>query len=314
MMNVRIGTRGSKLALVQAQWVKEKIEALIDHTRCEVVVLKTRGDKLVRGALYEQAGKGFFTKEIEEALIEDRVDLAVHSAKDLPTEIPRGLVVGAVPEREVSNDVLISKGCRSLKDLPQGARVGTSSLRRKSQLLLYRKELRIIDMRGNLDTRMKKLHGTDLDGIIVAYAGVKRLHFEHAISEVIPHNILLPAAGQGAVAIEVRKDDHYLRRMLEKLNHRESWLSVMAERSFLRKLHGGCQVPVGAYAHLAYHDVLVLEGVISNIDGTRVIRRRVQGNAEDTEGIGNLLADEILRLGGSEIVEELREWRANRHG
>lgn len=208
-MSIKIGTRGSRLALRQAHWVKEKIETLFDREHCEIVPIKTRGDKIASGALYWQEGKGFFTKEIEEALKDELVDIAVHSAKDLPTEIPDCLMVGAVPPREINNDVLISKDGKTLKSLQKGAKIGTSSLRRKSQLLHFRKDLHIIDLRGNLDTRIKKLHTTDLDAIVVAYAGVRRLALEHTISEIISHEIILPAAGQGALAEEILLNGGY---------------------------------------------------------------------------------------------------------
>lgn len=313
MMRFKIGTRGSKLALWQAHWVKEKIEELFSHVNCEIVVIKTKGDQLAAAKLLEQNGKGFFTKEIEEVLIDERVDAAVHSAKDLPTEIPDDLIVGAIPSREINNDVLISKNEKTLQTLPARAKIGTSSLRRKSQLLRFRKDLEIIDLRGNLDTRIKKLNTTDLDGIIVAYAGAKRLNFEHLISETISNEIILPAAGQGAIAIEIRKNDIDVYRIVEKLNQKESWFSIMAERSFLRRLRGGCQVPVGAYGYID-DDVLVLEGMLSTLDGMKVIRKIMRGKAEDAEGIGKVLAEEILQEGGDEIMDEFRGERTNWNG
>jgi len=313
MMRFKIGTRGSKLALWQAHWVKEKIEELFAHVNCEIVVIKTKGDQLAAAKLLEQNGKGFFTKEIEEVLIDKRVDAAVHSAKDLPTEIPDDLIVGAIPSREINNDVLISKNEKTLQTLPARAKIGTSSLRRKSQLLRFRKDLEIVDLRGNLDTRIKKLNTTDLDGIIVAYAGAKRLNLEHLISETISNEIILPAVGQGAIAIEIRKNDIDVYRIVEKLNHKESWFSIMAERSFLRRLRGGCQVPVGAYGYID-DDVLVLEGMVSTLDGMKVIRKIMRGKAEDAEGIGKVLAEEILQEGGDEIMDEFRGKRTNWNG
>ncbi|MFQ6082863.1 MAG: hydroxymethylbilane synthase [Candidatus Aminicenantia bacterium] len=310
MKKFRIGTRGSKLALWQANWIKEKIENIFKDIECETVPIKTTGDKFFNVRLFEQSDKGFFTKEIEEALINKKIDIAVHSLKDLPTEIPEELEIGAVTKRETPNDVLISKEKKTLKDLPKGAKIGTSSLRRKSQLLNFRNDLIIVDLRGNLDTRIRKLNTTDLDGIVIAYAGVKRLGFEDLISEMISFEIVLPAIGQGALAVEIRKNDEEVYNIVKDLNHKESCQVISAERSFMKRLHGGCQIPVGAYGFIN-NNILTLEGMISNLDGTRIIRKKVQGKSEEAGLIGIKLAEEILNSGGKEILQDLKSQITN---
>jgi hydroxymethylbilane synthase len=305
MKKIKIGTRGSKLALWQANWVKERIENNFKDIECEIISIKTTGDKFFDMRLFEQSDKGFFTKEIEEALIKQEIDIAVHSLKDLPTEIPPELEIGAVTKREIPNDILISKKKKTLKDLPIGAKIGTSSLRRKCQLLNFRDDLTIIDLRGNLDTRIRKLNMTDLDGIVIAYAGVKRLGFEDLISEIISFEIMLPAIGQGALGIEIRKGDKEIYDIVKNLNHKESFQAISAERSFLRRIHGGCRIPIGAYAYIN-NNTLTLEGMISNLDGTKIIRKKIQGKSIEAELIGIKLAEEILNSGGKEILQDLK--------
>lgn len=305
MKKIRIGTRGSKLALWQANWVKERIENIFKDIECETVPIKTTGDKFFDMRLFEQSDKGFFTKEIEEALINRKIDIAVHSLKDLPTEIPVELEIGAVIKREIPNDVLISKEKKTLEDLPKGAKIGTSSLRRRSQLLNFRNDLIIIDLRGNLDTRIRKLNTADLDGIVIAYAGVKRLGFEDLISEIISFGIMLPAVGQGALAVEIRKNDEEVYNIVKNLHHKESYQAISAERGFLRRMHGGCRIPVGSYGFID-NNILTLEGMICNLDGTRIIRKKVQGKSGEAELIGIKLAEEILNSGGKEILEDLK--------
>ena len=301
-MRIKIGTRGSVLALWQAHWVKDRLETADKDIRCEIVIIKTAGDRFTDMALFQQPDKGFFTKDIEEDLLCKTIDIAVHSAKDLPTEIPGDLVIGAVPFREMSNDVLITGEKGALKNLQSGAKIGTSSLRRKAQLLYFRRDFRIVDLRGNLDTRMKKLLKKELDGIIVAYAGVKRLDCEKRISEIIEHEVMLPAAGQGALALEVRRDDPDIMEAVKILNHNESMVSVNAERSFLKRLRAGCRAPVGAYSYIK-EGTIKIAGMIAAIDGTCIVKKRMQGKSEDSERIGIMLAEELLKSGGAEILD-----------
>ncbi len=303
-MRIKIGTRGSVLALWQAHWVKNRLETGIKGIKCEIVIIKTAGDRFTGMALFQQPDKGFFTKDIEENLLCKTIDIAVHSAKDLPTEIPGELVIGAVPFREMSNDVLITGGRETLKDLQSGAKIGTSSLRRKAQLLNFRGDFRIVDLRGNLDTRIKKLLSEELDGIIVAYAGVKRLGYENRISEIIEHEVMLPAAGQGALALEVRREDPEIMEAVKALNDNDSMISVNAERSFLKKLRAGCRAPVGAYSYIK-ENTIKIAGMIAPIDGTCIVKKRIQGKSEDAERIGIMLAEELLKSGGAEILDKI---------
>jgi len=305
MTTVKIGSRGSDLALWQANFVKDTIEKCNTGVMCDITIIKTTGDKLRDVKLDASVDKGFFTKEIEEALMDKRIDIAVHSLKDLPTELPPTLTLGAVSKREIANDVLISKDKKKLAELPRGAKIGTSSPRRKSQLMHYRHDFRLMDIRGNLPTRIRKVDSSDLDAVVVAYAGVKRLGFESHISEIIPFDIMLPAISQGALGIEIRKNDLATQTIINCLNDVSSYHVAIAERSLLRKMQGGCQVPVGAYGTIT-NDKLTLEGMISSLDGKQLIRKKMTGNAKDSESIGIQLADDILRSGGERILREFR--------
>ncbi len=307
-MKIKIGTRGSQLALWQANWVKTMLESKDEIKECEIVTIKTTGDRFTDMSLFQQPDKGFFTKEIEENLLCGSIDIAVHSAKDLPTEIPENLVIGAVLPREVSSDVLITirgKGDR-LSNLPSGAKIGTSSLRRKALLLHFRNDFKVVELRGNLDTRIKKLSQEKLDGIVVAYAGVKRLGYENRISEIINHEVVLPAVGQGAVALEVRRDDSDIMETIKMLNHKASMTSIRAERSFLKRLHAGCRAPVAAYSEL-HGDSIKITGMIATVDGNYVIRDSITGNKENAEEIGKILAEKLLASGGNEILKKNKE-------
>src|SRR4030043_26424 len=248
---LRIGTRGSQLALYQANWVKEKLVETHPDLNVMLIKIKTTGDKIQDAPLAKIGGKGLFGKENEEALNQKKIDLAVHSIKDVPTEFPKGLHLSVITKREDPRDVLISKDGKTLKDLPQHAKIGTSSLRRQAQLLHFRSDVELIPLRGNLDTRLKKLKTMNLDAIILALAGVKRLGFEERITEIIPPEISLPAIGQGALGIETRTDDHAVEGQIRFLNDRDSSIAITAERAFLKKLEGGCQVPIAAYSRVA---------------------------------------------------------------
>ncbi len=301
-MNIRIGTRGSKLALWQANHVKNLIEALSPDFQVELVIIKTKGDKILDAPLAKIGGKGLFVKEIEEALLENRVDLAVHSMKDVPTELPPGLVIGAIPKREEPWDLLVVKEEAHLENLPHGAKVGTSSLRRQSQLLARRPDLNIQPLRGNLDTRFRKLKETDLDAIIVALAGVKRLGINSLPMRVLSPEECLPAIGQGALALEVREGE--MGEILEALHDPETEACVRAERAFLASIGGSCQIPVAALAEMKGKR-LILRGLIASPDGKEVYREEMEGSASRAQAMGEKLAQLLLDRGGKKIIEAI---------
>lgn len=301
---LRIGTRGSPLALFQANWVKEKLLQVHPRLHVGLIKIKTTGDKIQDAPLSKIGGKGLFVKEIEDSLIRKKIDLAVHSVKDVPTELPEGLHLFAITKREDPRDVLISREGRPLKDLPPGARIGTSSLRRQVQLLHFRKDLHLIPLRGNLDTRLKKLEAMNLDAIMLAYAGVKRLGFEKQITEVISPEISLPAIGQGALGIETRRGDEETGEKIRFLNDPESSLAITGERAFLRKLGGGCQVPVAAFGRME-KSIFRIDGMVGSLDGRRLIRYRVEGPPDKAEGLGIQLAQILLDKGAEEILREV---------
>ena len=298
-----IGSRGSQLALWQTNFVKTNLENRFPDKSFEIKIIRTTGDDQLESALSKIGDKGVFTRQIEAELLSGGIDLAVHSLKDLQTEQPQGLKIGAVSEREVPNDALVSKQGVSIDDLPRNAKVATGSLRRRSQLLHHRPDLEIAEIRGNVPTRLKKFDESNLDGVILAYAGLKRLGFESRISEVIPFNIMVPAVGQGAIAVEVREKDKQTIEILEKLEHRQTRVCVTAERAFLRTLEGGCQVPIGAYAFLEGGQI-VLEGVVGSLDGTTVFREKTTGR--DAESLGTDLAEALIEKGAGRLLEEIR--------
>jgi hydroxymethylbilane synthase len=301
---IKIGTRGSKLALWQANWVKSALNAGNTSIAVELVPIKTKGDKILDVPLAKVGGKGLFVKEIEDALLNGRIDLAVHSMKDMPSEIPDGLCVGAIPEREIPLDVLISKKGLLLHDLMPGARIGTSSLRRSSQLLYTRPDLVILPLRGNIDTRLKKLETENLDAIILAAAGVKRLGLENRITEYLDENVMLPAVGQGALCIEIRQNDPEIEPIIAALNHQQSWTVVMGERAFLNRLEGGCQVPIAAHGKIE-KNTFTLCGLVASVDGTTVIKETLSGPEDSSESIGVKLADRLLSKGANSLMENL---------
>jgi hydroxymethylbilane synthase len=301
---LKIGTRGSQLALFQANWVKDQLGKAHPDLNVTLVKIKTTGDKIQDVPLAKIGGKGLFVKEIEESLLQKKIDLAVHSIKDVPTEFPQGLHLSVITQREDPRDVFISRDGRTLKNLPQGAKIGTSSLRRQAQLLHFRNDFELIPLRGNLDTRLKKLRTMSLDGIVLALAGVRRLGLEETVTEIIPADISLPAIGQGALGIETRMDDKAVEGKIRFLNDRDSFLSVTAERAFLKKLEGGCQVPLAAYARLA-GGTLHVDGLVGSIDGKRLIRHHVEGPVENAESLGIELAEILLSKGAKEILDEV---------
>jgi hydroxymethylbilane synthase len=301
---LRIGTRGSQLALYQANWVKEKLIQTHPHLKVTLITIKTTGDKIQDAPLAKIGGKGLFVKEIEEALILKRVDLAVHSIKDVPTELPKELHLSAITRREDPRDVFISKDGKNLRELQQGAKIGTSSLRRQAQLLHFRGDLELIPLRGNLDTRLKKLEKMNMDGIILAMAGVKRLGFESRITEIIPTEISLPAIGQGALGIETRKGDKEVEERIHFLNDLPSAIAISAERAFLKKLEGGCQVPIAAFARII-DSTIHIDGLVGTIDGKRLIKHHLEGPIDQGVLLGTELAEILLGKGAKEILEEV---------
>ena len=305
---IRIGTRGSKLALWQTQWVLNALQALHPAIAFELITIKTKGDKITDVPLAQVGGSALFVKELEQALTDRRIDIAVHSMKDMPSAIPEGLIIGAVPEREIPLDVLISKHNTPFLQLAPGAAIGTSSLRRQSQLLHARGDIKIVPIRGNLDTRIQKLHSEPLDAIVVAAAGVKRLNLQDNITEYLDDALMLPAVGQGALCIEIRADDHQVASLVAPLDHAPTRTVVLAERAFLRKLGGSCQVPMAAYGKLNQAQ-LTLHGMVADINGTRVLRNTITGSAEQPEALGNKLSEIFLGAGADDILERIMKER-----
>lgn len=304
-----IGTRGSDLALWQTNFVKSSLESQFPDARFEVRIIKTKGDAVLDTALSKIGDKGLFTQELESAMLAGEIDLAIHSLKDLPTIQPDGLKIGAVSARETPNDVLIAKSVSAIEDLPIGARVATGSLRRRSQLLAFRSDLEIVEIRGNVPTRINKFIASDLDAMILAFAGVHRLGLDSHISQVIPKAILLPAVGQGVMAVEIRDGDTELENMLRAFNDDETESCIRAERAFLRRLEGGCQVPIGANASYV-GGRLALDGFVGSTDGKRVIRDSSTGLMADAEMIGTELAERCLTAGAAEILNAARDGSA----
>lgn len=302
---VVLGTRGSKLALLQAEYIVSKLKKAFDFLEFETKVIKTTGDKILDKPLAKVGGKGLFVKEIEEALVNGEVDLVVHSMKDVPTDVPKGLEIAAVTKRIDCRDCVISKENIKLSELPVAAKIGTSSLRRRAQLLHFRPDLNIVDIRGNLDTRLNKLKNDNLDAVIVAVAGLERMGLEERITEIIPFDICLPAAGQGALGIELRSGDNEIKKYAGKLNDKGSFAAIMAERAFLRELEGGCQIPIGAHAYIE-NEGLTLEGLVSSLDGKSVIRDKTQDSLEHFEEIGVKLAGKLIERGANEILKSIR--------
>ncbi len=303
MKTIRVGTRDSLLAMWQAEWVKSQLTKCYPHLHFELVPMKTKGDKILDVPLSKIGDKGLFTKELEQGLLSDELDMAVHSLKDMPTMLPVGLTISAFCEREEPRDVFLSKNGISLEDLPSGAIIGTSSLRRKSQLKHYRQDFIFVDLRGNLQTRWRKLTESNMDGIVLAAAGVKRLGWEERITQILPENMMLPAVGQGSIAIEIAEQRADIRELLSPLNHKETELAVRAERSLMRKLEGGCQVPIGALAQIV-NGQINLRGMVASLDGVRMIKAEATGT--DPEAVGIEVAERLVELGAISILAEIR--------
>ncbi len=316
-----IATRGSKLALWQAGWVKAALEKIEPQLKVELNRIRTTGDRILDVPLAQVGGKGLFVKEIEEAMLRGEADLAVHSMKDVPTGLPGGLHLSAICKREDPRDAVITAAGKKpetrnpksgiIHGLPHGARTGTSSLRRICQLLNRRPDLKITQLRGNVDTRIRRLDEGEFDAIILAAAGVKRLGRANRITGILPAETCLPAIGQGAIGIECRMDDEFTNRLLKGLNHEETSICVRAERAFLEKLEGGCQVPIAAYARLERgtggpeSGILFIEGLVGSLDGKTLIKNSCRGRAGEAESVGTALAEKLLSAGAREILDEV---------
>jgi hydroxymethylbilane synthase len=301
---LRIGTRGSQLALWQANWVRQQLESRYPGLTVRIVTIKTTGDKILDVPLAKVGGKGLFVKEIESALLENAVDIAVHSMKDVPTELPGELGIAVFTEREDPRDAVIGNSPTPVLELPEGSRIGTSSLRRQAQILAARPDFILEPLRGNVNTRLRKLREGKHDAIILAMAGVKRLGWDEEVTQILDTKAMLPAIGQGALGIEARLDDEATLERISFLDHEHTRFCVVAERSFLHRLEGGCQVPVAAHGTMDGNEV-VLEGLVASVDGKRMIRMRNRGPAAEAPVLGATLADRVLEAGGREILEEL---------
>jgi hydroxymethylbilane synthase len=299
-----IGTRGSKLALWQSEHIAARITALTGLP-VTLKVIKTTGDKVLDVPLAKVGGKGLFTKEIEVELEAGNVDLAVHSMKDVPTQLPDGLMIGAMPERVDPRDAMVSGAGYDLHTLPQGARLGTSSLRRRAQVLALRPDLEIVDVRGNLDTRMRKAETGELDAVLLAVAGITRMGWGDRITHVIDTADMCPAVGQGAIGVEVRCADDFMLGVCERLTHLETMACVTAERVVMRMLEGGCQVPIGAYCRFE-DDMLVMDAIVASVDGTTIVRYRMEGSPAEPDLLGAMMVERLIGLGAGEVLAEVR--------
>jgi hydroxymethylbilane synthase len=329
-----IGTRGSKLAIYQSEWVKSELQKLYPGLEIQLIKIKTTGDRILDVSLAKIGGKGLFVKEIEDALLKSKVDIAVHSMKDVPTDLPEGLHIAAICKREDPRDAFVSQvknlefKIKNFKELPHGTTIGTSSLRRSCQLSHSRPDLKIKQLRGNLDTRIRKLDEGQFQAIIVAVAGMKRLGRNERITEILDPDICLPAIGQGAIGIECRIDNESINNMVKVLDHKETSLSVMAERSFLKRLEGGCQVPIAAFARIVSNPpappltplcppllrgelkggrggLLIMDGIVGSITGDRIIKGHIEGKSEVSEVLGIKLAEDLLARGAKAILSEV---------
>ena len=301
---ITVGTRGSQLALWQANWVKDAIRSHRPDMPVELLIIKTKGDKILDVPLAKVGGKGLFVKEIEEALLDGRIDLAVHSMKDMPATFPEGLCIGAIPKREEPRDVLISRNNLPLEQLKRGAQVGTSSLRRSAQLLHARPDIKIVPLRGNLDTRLRKLQNSSLDAIVLAAAGVRRLGLQDRITQFLDESVMLPAVGQGALCVEIRENDPRMTPLMAALDDCVTRQVVMGERAFLKRLEGGCQVPIAGYGHINAKGY-TLTGLVCDVDGSHQIKQSHTGPEAHSTKIGLELAEMLLAMGAGEILERL---------
>ncbi|MBI5095479.1 MAG: hydroxymethylbilane synthase [Candidatus Hydrogenedentes bacterium] len=300
-----IGSRGSRLALTQSNHIADRLRALLPGFDIRIEIITTTGDRILDAPLAKIGGKGLFTKELETALLEKRVDLAVHSLKDLPTEVPEGLAIAAIPVRENPADVFVSARYASLDALPDTATIGTSSLRRSAQLLAYRPSLKVVDLRGNVDTRLRKVAEGELDAAVLACAGITRIGRADAITQVLPAEIMISAPGQGALGIEMRADDAEGRALIAPLIHTDTTIEVTAERTVLAALEGGCQVPIGALARVRGQE-MTLSACVCSLDGKRVLKTRVTGSITSPVDLGMQATDDLIAQGAREIMAAIR--------
>jgi hydroxymethylbilane synthase len=299
-----IGTRGSKLALWQSEYIKGLVEE-ITGLPVELKIIKTTGDKILDVPLAKVGGKGLFTKELEVELMAGTVDLCVHSMKDVPTELPEGLYIAAMPERVDPRDALVSGAGYTLETLPEGAKVGTSSLRRIAQVRSLRPDVEIVDVRGNLDTRMRKAEEGELDVVILASAGITRMGWADRISSYIPNDQMVSAVGQGAIGIEIRENDDFMRDVCAKICHADTFTCVSAERVVMRTLEGGCQVPIGAYARLD-GGTMIMDAIVGSVDGDTILRAHKEGPADQGVALGDAMVAELRAMGADEILSAIR--------
>ncbi|AOY75453.1 hydroxymethylbilane synthase [Clostridium formicaceticum] len=305
MRKIRIGSRASELALVQAEMIMKMLKEKFPQYDYEIIKIKTLGDKILDKTLSKIGGKGLFVKEIQAALLEESIDLAVHSMKDMPAESPEGLMLAAITEREDPRDVLVIRNGKTLKDIPLNAFIGTSSLRRKAQLLNLRKDVVLKDIRGNVATRLSKIDTEGLEAVILAAAGLKRLGYDDSKFYYLDIETFTPAVGQGALGCEIRRSDKMLYDMFQEINHQETYNCVMGERVFLKLLEGGCHVPIGAYGKKVGEE-LWITGMVASPDGSEIIRHREKGNFEDFLQVGRKLAEEMEKLGAKRLLSSCR--------
>jgi len=305
-MKIIIGTRGSKLALYQANKVKRKLEKAHEGIEVAIQVIKTKGDKILDVALSKIGDKGLFTKELEVELLNGNVDICVHSLKDLPTVFPEGTQLGAVLKRGQNKDVFISRKNILIEDFTPQMTIATSSLRRKAQLLRWNQELNIVDIRGNVDTRMQKLKNGYCDALLMAGAGIERMGYEEEITQYFNESFMIPAPGQGAIAIETRLDDGDVLNLIQPLHHQKSFIKVSAERAFLNALEGGCQIPIGCSA-IIKHNELKLAGFVASVDGKEMVKDFISGSINESDKLGRELAEKIMNNGGASILEKIRK-------
>lgn len=306
MRKIIVGSRRSKLALTQTNWVIDQLKKLGGPFEFEVKEIVTKGDQILDVTLSKVGGKGLFVKEIEQAMMDKEIDMAVHSMKDMPAVLPEGLVIGCIPEREDHRDVLISKGNVPFNELQSGAIIGTSSLRRSAQLLALRPDLEMKWIRGNIDTRVGKLESEEYDAIILAAAGLKRLGWANeVITEFIDAETCVPAVGQGALSIECRGDDQELLQLLEKFTSVKTSTAVKAERAFLHKMEGGCQVPIAGFAYINEQEEIVLTALVGTPDGNVIIKEQVTGT--NPEEVGYLAAENLISKGGKDLIDQVKQ-------
>jgi hydroxymethylbilane synthase len=306
-IEIKIGTRGSKLAIYQAEKVKYELERTNPHIYCSINIIKTKGDKILDVPLSKIGDKGLFTKELEIALINKDIDIAVHSLKDLPTTLPQEIMLGGVLQRDEVRDALISNKHKKFSELNENDVIATSSLRRKAQLLSFNPNFNIIDIRGNLDTRLQKLKDNYCTALLVSAAGMIRLGLKHKITEIIPPEIIIPATGQGVIAIEIRNDDKAIANLINKINHYQTFISIEAERTFLKTLEGGCQIPIGAYTKIEENNFTIY-GFISNPDGSNMLKNYATGKITEAKLIAQKLAIELYNKGAKNILDNLRNY------